>query len=44
MIDYVFPVMAIAHTGPQAIDYRGLLGTGFLVKGGHPVHGMTVTG
>jgi Trypsin-like peptidase domain len=33
MIDYVFPVVAITRTGPQTIDYRGLLGTGFLVKG-----------
>jgi Trypsin-like peptidase domain len=34
IIDYVFPVVAAKRVDAQTIDYRGLLGTGFLVKNG----------
>jgi Trypsin-like peptidase domain len=34
MIDFVFPVVAVKRVDHQTLDYRGLLGTGFLVKNG----------
>lgn len=34
MIDFIFPVVAVERVDHQTFDYRGLLGTGFLVKNG----------
>jgi hypothetical protein len=40
MIDFIFPVVAVEWVDDQTIDYRGLLGTSFLVKNGD---GLAIT-